>query len=173
MTEFISSLIIPAVILAVGAVMFRRADAFEWFVRGARDGMKTTVSIIPTMTALMVALSMFSASGAADLIVKYLSGVCSAVGIPSEILPLAVTRPISGSAASSAFAELLDSAGPDSIAGLCASVIMGSSDTLIYVIALYFGKTRVKKAGRAFLIASLSALLCLFLSSLLVRIFFS
>lgn len=169
----VSSLIIPLVVIAVGFIMFRRPSAFDSFIRGAKDGMRTTASILPVMIALMASLSMFTASGAAELIVNAASPVCEALGVPVEILPLAVTRPVSGSAASASFAALLEEAGADSLAGLTASVLMGSSDTLVYVIAMYFGKTRVKSAARAFAIAGASAVLCLFLSSFLVRLFFT
>ena len=167
-----SSLVIPFIILIVGYVLARRPDSFDAFTRGAAVGMKTTVSLLPTMTALMVALAMFSASGAPELIVSAVSPVCKAVGIPPEVLPLAVTRPISGSAATASFTELLSSYGADSLPGITAAILMGSSDTMIYVISVYFSATRVKRAGRAFVIAGASALLCLVLSSLLTRIFF-
>ena len=167
-----SSLVIPFIILIVGYVMARRPGAFDAFTRGAAVGMKTTVSLLPTMTALMVALAMFTASGAPSLIVSALSPVCQRIGIPPEILPLAVTRPISGSAATASFTELLSAYGADSFPGVVAAILMGSSDTMIYVISVYFSETRVKHAGRAFVISGASALLCLVLSSLLGRIFF-
>lgn len=169
---YISSLIIPVVILAVGLIMFRRKEAFDSFVEGAGSGIRTTVGLLPTMIALMVALSMFSASGAVEMISEFMAPVCSFLGIPPEILPLVITRPVSGSASSAAFAELIERCGPDSIAGLTASVIMGSSDTMIYVIAVYFGRTRARGTRHAFPVALSVSLLCLFLSAALVRIFF-
>ncbi len=167
-----ASLIIPLITVAVGFIMFRREDAFDSFVRGAREGMRTSAAIFPTMAALMVALSMFRASGAADLLVGALSPICKRLGIPPGIVPLAVTRPISGSASTASFVSLLRTEGADSPAALTAAIIMGSSDTLVYVIAVYFGRTRVRHAPRAFAIGSAGALLCLFLSCALVRLFF-
>lgn len=170
--EVVSSLVIPLIILIVGAVMARHPDFFDAFTRGASVGMRTTVSLLPTMTALMVALAMFRASGAPELMVSAALPVCERIGIPPEILPLAVTRPISGSAATASFTELLSAYGPDSFPGVVAAILMGSSDTMVYVISVYFSATRVKKAGRAFLIAGISSVLCLVLSTLLARMFF-
>ena len=169
----IASLIIPLIIVAVGFLMFRQEKAFDSFVRGAIEGMHTSAAILPVMVSLMVALSMFRASGAAELLVSVLTPVCERLGIPPEVMPLAVTRPISGSASTASFVSLINTEGPDSLAVLTAAVIMGSSDTLIYVIAVYFGKTRVRRAPRALAIGVAGAILCIFLSSALVRIFFS
>lgn len=169
---YVSSLIIPLVILCVGIVMFRKKTAFDSFVTGAKSGIATTVNLLPTMIALMVALSMFSASGAVDVIANAAAPVCSALGIPSEILPLVITKPVSGSASSATYADLISKYGPDSLAGLAASIIMGSSDTMIYVIAVYFGRTRAKGSRHAFPVAAAAAVLCVFLSALLARLFF-
>ena len=152
--------------------MCRDPYSFDAFTRGARLGIKTTVSLLPTMTALMVSLAMFSASGAPELLVSVALPVCERIGIPPEILPLAVTRPISGSAATASFSELLSTYGADSLPSVAAAILMGSSDTMVYVISVYFSATRVKKAGRAFLISGAVSLLCLVLSSALARIFF-
>lgn len=170
--EFISALIIPLTVLCAGIIMVRRKDGFDAFIRGVREGIRSSVSIFPTMLALMCALSMFRASGGSELLTKAVSPVCSALGLPSGIIPLAVTRPFSGSASSAAFVSLLRSEGAQSRAALTAAILMGSSDTLLYVVAVYFGATHVKHAGRAFAIGAATALLCLFLSSALVRLFF-
>ena len=172
MTYF-SSLIIPLIILAVGGVMFRKKTSFDSFISGAKSGIRTTVDLLPTMIALMVALSMFSASGAVEMISSAAAPVCNFLGIPAEILPLVITRPVSGSAASATYADLIGKYGPDSFAGITASIIMGSSDTMIYVIAVYFGKTRVKGTRHAFPVAAAVSVLCVFLSALLARLFFT
>ncbi len=172
MIEVISSLIIPAVIIVTAVLMFMRKDAFDAFVRGAAEGMHTAVGILPIMVLLMTSLAMFNASGAAELTSRALTPVCSALGIPQDIIPLAVTRPVSGSASTASFMSLLEASGADSLAGFAASILMGSSDTVIYVMGIYFGKTRVKHAVRAMVISSVTAVLCLFLSSLLARLFF-
>lgn len=171
--KLFSSLIIPALLLLIGFVMTKRKNAYDAFLRGAKEGMKTTVSILPVMILLMTGLSMLTASGAADLLSKALSPICSPLGIPLDILPLALTRPVSGSAASASYADLIERCGADSFPGLVASVLMGSSDTMVYVITVYFGATRAKGTRYAFPVAALIGILCLFLSSAVVRLFFT
>lgn len=163
----------PAVIVCAGLLWFRRGAYFDAFLAGATGGARTTFSLLPVMVSLCVVLSMFNASGAMELIADFLAPVCEKIGLPAEILPLAVTRPVSGSAASASFAALIEREGVDSLPALAAAILMGSSDTLVYVICVYFGKTRVKHAARAFVISGTSALLCLFLSSFLARAFFT
>ncbi len=167
-----SALVIPTFVIAAGALMFFQPSGFDAFIRGAENGLKTAVSILPTMLALTVSLTMLTASGGAELLCALATPVCTVIGVPPEAVPLIVTRPFSGSAASAAFAELIKTYGPDSAAGLAASVIMGSSDTLVYVMAVYFGKTRVRHATRAFVISAVTSILGVFLSCALVRIFF-
>ena len=92
------------------------------------------------------------------------------IGIPSEILPLLLTRPVSGSAATAVFSALADDLGADSFPALCAAVIMGSSDTLAYVTAVYFSSVEVRRTRHTYPVALAVMLLCVFLSCLLVRI---
>ena len=170
--EYISSLVVPILLLCAGAVMMRRSTAFDSFLKGASEGIKTTFSLIPTLTALICALSMFKKSGAEDILCALFSPILTFFKVPSELVGLAVTRPVSGSASTAAFASLLEECGADSLPAICAAILMGSSDTLIYVMGVYFSRTRVKYAGRALAIGGLSSLLCLFLSAFLARLFF-
>ena len=172
MISLVSSAVIPLVMLSVGLVMFRKGEYFSAFVNGAMDGLKCTVQLVPTLVILISALYMFNKGGAAELMCDFLSPACKALKLPVEIVPLAVTRPISGSAATAAFVSLLETCGADSYAAVTAAILMGSSDTLVYVIAVYFSKTRVKNTARAFAIAAVCSILCLFLSSILARVFF-
>ena len=97
--EKISSLAVPAVILLFCFCLVRgRGSAYESFMKGAKDGLKTSLGVFPVMTLLIVSLSMFSASGAAEMISSFLSPVCSRLGVPEGIIPLVVMRPFSGSA---------------------------------------------------------------------------
>lgn len=180
MMETISAAIMPCVLLLSAVPMLsRKRDFFSVFSEGAREGLSSAVRLLPTMIALTVALSLFRASGTVDLLTRALGGAAASLGIPAEILPLLVTRPISGSASTAAYAELLDSVGADSFAALCASVLMGSSDTLVYVITVYFSGTAiggvppVRKTRHAFFAAACVMLLCVFLSCAVSRMFFS
>lgn len=179
MIETVSAAVMPAVLLIAALPMLsRKRDFFAVFTEGAKEGLSTAVRLLPTMIALMVALSMFQASGAVSFLSAALGGVAEKLGIPVEILPLLVTRPVSGSASTAAYATLLDTVGADSFAALCASVLMGSSDTLIYVITVYFsgtaigGKAPVRRTRYAFFVASAVMILCVFLSAAVSRLFF-
>ena len=174
--ETLSSLVIPAVLLFAGFLMAQNKkdgseNLFDAFLRGGKEGIRTTLSLIPTLTALVCALTMFKNSGAAELITRLASPLLCKLGIPPEVIPLAVTRPVSGSASTAAFSALLSQTGADSLASVCAAILMGSSDTLIYVMGVYFSVTHVKHTSRALTIGGVSALLCLFLSAALARLF--
>ncbi len=179
MTETLSALLLPLVLVGAALPMlFRRRDYFSVFTAGAKEGAATALRLFPTMVALTVALSMFQASGAVAFLARHLSGAAGVLGLPSEILPLIVTRPVSGSASTAAFVTLLDTVGADSFPAFLASVVMGSSDTLIYVLSVYFsgtaigGNPPVKHTRHAFPLAALTALFGLFLAAFVSRLFF-
>lgn len=178
--ETVSAWVIPTVVLLSALPMVsRKKDYFAAFIAGAKNGLASAVRLLPVMIALMTALSMLEASGA----LTYLSGIlarpAAALGIPAELIPLLLTRPVSGSASTAAYASLLDQYGPDSFVCLCASVLMGSSDTLIYILSVYFSGTAltpgggVRRTRHAFPAAILVMLLCIFLSCAITRLFFS
>ncbi len=174
MIEYISSLAIPAVVCIVGAFMiFGRRPYFESFIEGARDGLRTAIGILPTLIALMIAINMLSASGLTSLISDKLSTAAEKIGVPSELLPLLISRPISGSASTAAYSSLLEQYGADSFAALCASVIMGSSDTMLYVIGVYFSSVGIKRGRYAIPCAAAVMIFCIFFSCLICRIWFN
>ena len=173
-TDYISSLVIPLILLAVSFFLAKggKRDYLGAFTRGAAEGLRTTVGLIPTMVLLMSALSMLTASGALEIISDFLSPLGEKIGVPAEIIPLIITRPVSGSAANASFAALLDSAGADSFPAFAASVIMGSSDTVIYIISVYFsGASRVKKTRHAVPVAVIVMLFAIFFSCFIARKF--
>ncbi len=174
MSEFISSLIIPAIILFAASMMFfGKKDYFGEFCSGAKEGLSTSVKLLPSLCAVMVALKMFSASGAVELFTKILAPVGEKIGVPAEIFPLLMTRPVSGSASNGAFAELIGKYGPDSFPSLCAAILMGSSDTMIYVIAVYFSGTGVRHTRHAFPVAAAVMIFCIFFACFICRLFFT
>lgn len=173
MTELISSLIIPLIICTAGLFMLVNTRYFDSFITGAKSGLKTAVSLLPTLAALVTAVGMLNASGAVDFICGIISPAAEAIGIPGELLPLLLTRPVSGSAATTVYNSLLAKYGADSFSGLCASVIMGSSDTMIYVITVYFSSVGIKKSRHAFICAAAVMIFCVFFSCLVCRLFFA
>lgn len=172
MTETISAAVLPSILfLAALVVLFSHKPTFDAFLSGAADGLSATARLLPSLCALIVAVEMLFASGFADFAADVLSGVTDRVGIPSEIVPLLITRPISGSASTAAYSEMLTEYGPDSYAVLLASVIMGSSDTLIYVLSVYFSAAGVKNTRHAVPAAVLTMIFCIFFSSFVCRRF--
>jgi spore maturation protein B len=122
---------------------------YEVFVQGAKEGFSLAVMIIPYLVAILSAVGMLRASGGLQRLVGWVSPVTEMVGIPGEVLPLALLRPLSGSGAFGITAELLETHGPDSLIGNIASTMNGSTETTFYVLAVYFGSIGVTKIRHA------------------------
>lgn len=171
--EKLASLAMPAVALCVGLIfLFGKRDYFSAFTAGASEGLHTAVKLLPTMVALMVAVAMLNASGAVNFLSELLAPAAEKLGLPPELLPLLVTRPFSGSASTAAYSTLLAEVGADSFAGLCASVIFGSSDTVVYVISVYCSSVGIRHTRWAFPCAFAVMLFCIFFSCFLCRLWF-
>lgn len=169
MMQFLSSAILPGVLIGVLIYgMVKKVDVFDCFLSGASEGIKTSFSVLPALVALMTMVAMLRSSGFFDLLAGCLAPFTQAVGLPGELLPLAVLRPISGSGALAMFQSLLGEYGPDSTIGRMASVMMGSTETTFYTIAVYYSCTAVKiKKTHQTLPAALTADLTGFLMSVL------
>jgi len=138
--------IIPLSILAiVGAGLFKRENVFELFLEGAKEGIPTAIGILPALIALMTAISMFRASGAFDILAFVIAPVCNTLHVPSQVVPLALMRPVSGSGSLSLFESILKQNGPDSFAGRVASVLQGSTETTFYTVTVYYGSVGIIK----------------------------
>jgi spore maturation protein SpmA len=133
--------------LLVGVV--RKVKVYEVFVSGAKEGFELAVMIIPYLVAILSAVGMLRSSGGLQRIVGWVSPLTSALGIPGEVLPLALLRPLSGSGAFGITAELITTYGPDSVVGNIASTMNGSTETTFYVLAVYFGSIGVTKIRHA------------------------
>lgn len=127
----------------------KRVAVYEEFVEGAKEGFNTAVRIIPFLVAMLMAMGMFRASGAIDLIKLWLGPALGAVGFPAELLPMALMRPLSGSGSLGIFSELVKTHGPDSLLARTAGTMMGSSDTTFYIVAVYFGSVAVRRVRHA------------------------
>lgn len=146
----LSSLVIP-VLLAVVAVygMGRRVDIYSALTRGAEEGLGVLLRIIPALVGLLTAVSMFRASGAAELFSALCTPVLELLGIPPETAPLMLVRPVSGSGALAVGTDLMTTYGPDSTIGRTAAVMLGSTETTFYTIAVYFGSAGIRKTRHA------------------------
>jgi len=142
----LSTWAIPALLFIIPLMaVFKRVRIYEVFIEGAKEGFQVAVRLIPFLVALLVAIGMFRASGALEFLVRLLSPITNLIGMPAEVLPAALVRPLSGSGALGVITELLETHGPDSFIGRLASTLYGCTETTFYVIAVYFGSVDVKK----------------------------
>lgn len=163
--DILLSLTVPLILGLVGiAAVIKGTDIYPALTDGALDGLKTVRDMLPALLVLFPAVSMLRASGALSALSELLSPVFRFLGIPPETAVLAFLRPISGSAATAAAAELISSSGADSLIGRTAAVMMGSSETTFYVISVYFTAAGVKNTRWA-IPAALCADLAVFLAS--------
>jgi len=155
--------VMPLVFLGlIGYGFFRRVNIFDAFLSGAAGGLKTLFGILPALVGLLAAIAMFRASGALAFTTKLLAPITNFLHIPSEIMPLALLRPISGSGALALVNDLLTSAGSDSMVGRIASVVMGSTETTFYTLAVYYGAIHIRDSRHtvpAALLADMTGLL--------------
>ena len=145
MINYISSIAMPLIIfIIVFSGLNEKKKTFDIFLKGAKDGIEIVIKIFPTLVGLFLAIIMLKNSGTIDFIIKILNPILSTFQVPSEILPLAILRPISGSGSIAIATEIMKSFGVDSNIGLIASVIMGSTETTIYTIAVYSSSVKIK-----------------------------
>jgi len=165
--------IVPVVVCAILlCALVRKVDILKEFTFGAVDGLRTAGNLVPTLVLLLTAIGMFRASGALDVLTSALSKGVEALGIPSEVLPLMILKPFSGSGSVAVLEDIFSNYGTDSFVGRVASVIAGSTETTFYTIAVYYGAVNISKT-RHTVPAALSADLTGFiLSAFFVRLFF-
>ena len=143
--KIISNFLIPAVIFIILITgLSKNISVYDCFLQGAKDGIEITFKIIPAIIGLMVAIGMLRASGALELLAFALKPLLTTIGMPADVLPLALMRPFSGSASLGIVGDIFKSSGPDSYAGRVASVMMGSTETTFYTLTVYFGTVGIK-----------------------------
>ena len=155
--NYISTIAVPVVIIII--VIYGIADkkkVYDIFVEGATEGMSIVIKIFPTLLGIFLAVGVLRSSGLLEIITRAVSVFTNKVGFPSEVMPLAMLRPISGSASLAVATDIMKTSGVDSKIGLITSTIMGSTETTFYTIAIYTGSIGVKKI-RFVLVAALIA----------------
>ena len=168
-----TSLIIPLVVCAVlGYGFYKKVDIFSAFTEGAKQGMHTTSDIFPSLVFLVVCIGMLKSSGALDFICYLISPIANLFSIPSQVVPLSIIRPISGSGALAIFEQTLKTHGADSTIGRIASVMQGSTETTFYTIAVYFGACKIKKIRHTLWCALLADFIGFVMSVIMVNITF-
>lgn len=151
---------------------FKKVLTYESFVEGGKEGIQIAFSIIPYLVGMLVSISIFRASGALEFFMSFLKPVLDFIGVPSEVAPLAIIRPISGNAALGMTSDLIATYGPDSFIGRLASVIQGSTDTTLYVLTVYFGAVGIKKMGDALKVGLLADLIGFIAAIVVVTLMF-
>lgn len=150
--QLVADWAVPTLILIIPLYgFFKGVKVYEVFVDGAKEGFEIGVKIMPYLVAILVAIGMFRDVKFMELIATFIEPFTNAVGVPTEILPMALVRPLSGSGASGIMNSILLEYGPDSYSGIMASVLMGSTETTFYVLAVYFGSVNIRKTRHAVL----------------------
>lgn len=161
--EIISTWALPAILLSVSLwALYKRVPIYETFIEGAKEGFDVGIKIIPYLVAILVAIGMFRASGAIGMLADVLSPLLNKIGMPTDVLPLAIIRPLSGSGALGIMSEIANEYGGNNYISKLAAVMVGSSETTFYVLTVYFGSvgiTKFRHAIAAGLIADLAGVL--------------
>ncbi|WP_425262759.1 spore maturation protein [Paenibacillus thermotolerans] len=146
----ISAWAIPVLIVFIPLyAAYKKVPVYESFTEGAKDGFETAIRIIPHLVGMMTAISIFRASGAMDMLINLVKPLVVPLGIPPEVLPLGILRPITGAGSLAYATDLIKQYGPDSFIARIAATVQGSTDTTLYVITVYFGAVGIRKAGYA------------------------
>jgi spore maturation protein B len=141
---------IPVLLVFIPLVgLIRKVKVYDVFVDGAKEGFDVAVKIIPFLVGILVAIGMFRGSGAMELLTSALRPIMTATGFPSDLMPLAILRTLTGSGSLAFATDLIKTNGPDSLIGRMAATMYGSSETTFYVLAVYFGAVGVKKTRHA------------------------
>lgn len=169
----ISELIFPAILCVFGLFcIFSKNDMTDVFMQSASGGVKSAISLIPSLVLLMTATSMFVASGGAEILSRLLSPVLNLFKIPKELSTLITIRPISGSGSTALLTDIYKSYGADSFISKCASVICASSDTVFYIFTLYMSKTGVKRTAYTLPVAMVVNIIGILLSVIFCNLLF-
>ena len=169
----ISLYILPIMILVILITgMLKKVPIYEEFVEGAKDGFKVSVSIIPYLVAIIVGVGMLRASGGIELIAHVFAGILDKLMIPVDVIPIIITRSLSGSATLGIFSDIANNLGPDNYITKLAAVMVGSSETTFYVLAVYFGSVGIKKLRYSLLTGIIADIAGIVLAIVVARLFF-
>lgn len=168
-----SDYILPAfVAIIVVFGLYKKIDVFDCFVEGAKKGFNVFLSILPSLTALFLAVQMLKSSQGIDILTTVLSPVAKLLNIPEELLPMCILSPISGGGSLTVFESIISEYGADSYVGRVASVMMGSTETTFYAITVYFSAVGIKKIRHTALCSLCADLTSFILAGIMVRLFF-
>lgn len=154
MLTTISTYIVPIfLLLTIIVALIEKLDVFALFVDGVNDGLKTIIKIFPSILAITIAINLLTETHVLETLLKPLTHVIAILKVPQAVIPLIILRPISGSASVAMVLDIFTKFGPDSTEGLISSIIMASSETTFYILAIFFGSVKIKKHSKVTLAA--------------------
>lgn len=172
MINYLSKSIIPIIFLVIITYgMFKGRQVYEWFIEGAKEGLNVCLRIFPCILAIIIAVEIFKKANLMNLLTNVMSPLTNLIGLPKELIPLVIIKPLSGSGAIGVFTDIIKNFGPDTKIGLIASVIMGTTETIFYTITVYFGAVKVKKIRHTLWAAVLADVTAIIMSILVVNVF--
>ena len=167
----ISVFFIPVILTGIiGYGLFKRAPVYEQFIDGAKGGIHTAIDILPFIIAIFIGIEAIVSSGAMDFFQSVLAPAFNFIGVPEELISMILLRPVSGSGSLALAETIMERSGPDGLIGRAASVMVGSCETIFYVLALYFGVTAVKNIRHAFSAGVLGYIAGIYASVMICRI---
>ena len=171
--DLISVFVIPAIVVGFPLYgLYKKVPVYEVFVDGAKEGFSTAVRIMPYLVAILFSIGMFRASGALGFMIEGLRPLLTLIGIPPEVLPMMMIRPLTGSGSVAVVLDMINQFGEDSILVKMAATMFGSTETTFYVIAVYFGAVNVRKTRHALPAGLIADIVAMFLAVYIVRLLF-
>lgn len=170
--QIIANLLIPLITLFVVIYgLYKKIDIYNAFLKGIDEGLKLSLNIFPTIMAMILAINLLINSNIITGITTVLSTFLSKIHYPSQVLPIALLRPISSSASLVVMNDILKIYGPDSYLGVLSSIIQGSTDTTIYILGMYFSSVGIKKIRYSLIVGLLADLACVIIAVIIVNIY--
>lgn len=171
--SLISSSLIPIIILLIVTYgIIKKVKVYEVFVEGAKEGLKICKNIFPYLLCMLLAIKVFRESGILEYIINFIEPLTNLLGIPKEVITQIFIKPLSGSGALGVFTDNIKTFGPDSYLGVLSSVLMGSTETIFYTIALYFGAVKIKKIRHTLWTAIMAEIIGVILAINITKIIF-
>lgn len=171
--DYASAFVLPAIIVGFPLYgMIKKVPVYEVFVDGAKEGFNVAVMIIPYLIAILFAIGMFRASGAMEFLVDGLRPALAVIGIPAEVIPMGIVRPLTGSGSAAIVLDMISQYGEDSILVKMAATMFGSTETTFYVIAVYFGAVNIRKTRHAVPAGLIADIFAMFVAVWIVLLLF-
>lgn len=168
--------IVSIIPILIGSIvifgMIKKVKVYECFIDGAKDGLKLSFNIFPYLLAMLIAVGVFRQSGALDYFIRMVKPVVKLIGLPPEVVPLVMVKPLSGSGAQGIFMDILNRYGADTYIGLVASIIIGSTETIFYTLSVYFGAVNIKKIRHTLWAAIMADLTAVIVAAFIANIMF-